>query len=98
MIKSVDIINIVESLVGIDTKGLIDELLLLYPTKDFKSAVLELSSKYQISPIDVVELFMSVTGALPTELPDSYTLKNFKSLSNKPSGAVEPKSKRSFGF
>lgn len=97
IINSQDIINLIESLAGIDPKDLVTELLKLYPTKDFKQAVLELASKYKISALDLVELYMKFTGTLETELPDNYSLKSFKSSTTTQGSPKAAPARRSFG-
>lgn len=94
-IKSRDIINLIESLVGIAPKDLVTELLNLYPTKDFKQAVLELAAKYKISALDLVGLYMKFTGTLETELPDNYSLKSFKTVTQGQSQSKSTSPKRS---
>lgn len=73
------------------------ELLKLYPTKDFKQAVLELANKYKISALDLVELYMKFTGTLETELPDNYSLKSFKSFTTTQGSSKATPARRSFG-
>ena len=84
MITSSYITSFLEKLEDIDYHVVIKELLSLYTTIDFRKAVEDVARKYYMSSLDLVLLYMKVTGTLESELPDNYSLKDFKGSGKKP--------------
>lgn len=70
--------QIVEAIEFFDPHVAVSELLGLYDDKDFMDAVVEVAMRYKIAPMTIVQAYIKHTGTLPQELPDGYSLKDFK--------------------
>jgi hypothetical protein len=86
--------HINELLESLDPHIAVSELVARYDDIDFMQAVVEIASKYKLSPMTLVSMYMKYTGTLSTQLPDNYSLKDFKTPKN--SGGSQKKSSSLF--